>query len=236
MVNHFKSNSGYCVICEKETTFIEYGEWLRDCYLCKTCGSIPRQRALINVLNIFFQNWKGKIIHESSPAGATTQLFSRTCKNYTASQYFNNIPLGQDFQGTRCENLECMTFSDDSFDIFITQDVFEHVMNPEKAFKEIKRVLKSGGVHIFTVPWYHSSPATVQRARVDGDSIEYLKEPIYHGNPIDPEGSLVTFDWGMDLIEFIYKHTNMCTIVYLQKEKALGLEAEFLHVFISRKI
>ena len=29
-------------------------------------------------------------------------------------------------------------------------------MTPNKAFKEIERVLKPGGAHVFTVPWYHT--------------------------------------------------------------------------------
>ncbi|MGQ0519368.1 class I SAM-dependent methyltransferase, partial [Bacillus sp. D-CC] len=50
----------------------------------------------------------------------------------------------------RCENLEDMTFQNESFDLFITQDVFEHVMEPKKAFKEIERVLKPGGALLYT--------------------------------------------------------------------------------------
>ncbi|EEM24564.1 Methyltransferase [Bacillus thuringiensis serovar tochigiensis BGSC 4Y1] len=128
-----------------------------------------------------------------------------------------------------------MTFQNESFDLFITQDVFEHVMEPKKAFKEIERVLKPGGAHVFTVPWYHTLPKTLQRARINKEGIEYMEEPIYHGNPIDENGALVTFDWGQDMIEYIYTHANMYTIVYLQKDRSLGLDAEFLHVFISKK-
>ncbi|PEC50266.1 SAM-dependent methyltransferase [Bacillus cereus] len=235
MESKLKHNHGYCVICEKETTFIEQNDWLRDHYVCFTCHSIPRQRALIHVLNTFFPKWGSYHIHESSPGGITTQLLIKNCKNYTYSQYFKNHPLGQYFQGIRCENLEDMTFPNESFDLFITQDVFEHVMEPSKAFKEIERVLKPGGAHVFTVPWYHILTKTLQRARIAKEGIEYMEEPIYHGNPIDENGSLVTFDWGQDMIEYIYKHANMYTIVYLQKDRSLGLDAEFLHVFVSKK-
>ena len=41
---------------EKKATFIEHNDWLRDHYLCSTCNSIPRQRALIHALHTFFQN------------------------------------------------------------------------------------------------------------------------------------------------------------------------------------
>ena len=53
---NLKHNNGYCVICEKKATFIEHNDWLRDHYLCSTCNSIPRQRALIHALHTFFQN------------------------------------------------------------------------------------------------------------------------------------------------------------------------------------
>jgi SAM-dependent methyltransferase len=230
-----KFNYGYCVICEEETKFIEHSDWLRDHYMCRNCGSIPRQRALVNVLNTFFPSWKEYTVHESSPGGPTTLFFIKKCRGYSMSHYFKNAPLGQVFHGIRCEDLENMTFPDDSFDLFITQDVFEHVMDPEKAFKEINRVLKPGGSHVFTIPWYDQLPKTLQRAKMNGEEIVYLEEPNYHGNPIDSNGSLVTFDWGADFIHLIYNYAKMYTTVYLQKDRELGLEAEFLHVFISKK-
>ncbi|MGM0876133.1 MAG: class I SAM-dependent methyltransferase [Bacillota bacterium] len=235
MSQKLKHNRGYCVICEQETIFIEIKPWLRDNYRCEKCRSIPRNRAIINALNLFFPQWKKYLIHESSPSGVSSNYIASKCKGYTMSQYFKNVPLGKFHTGVRCENLESLTFRDQSFDLIITQDVFEHVMNPDKAFKEISRVLKPGGAHVFTMPWYYHYPKTIQRARMDGGQIEYLEKPIYHGNPIDAKGSLVTFDWGADFIDFIYKHSKMYTTVYLQKDRTLGLDAEFLHVFISKK-
>ncbi|MDR0583764.1 MAG: class I SAM-dependent methyltransferase [Treponema sp.] len=52
-------------------------------------------------------------------------------------------------KGYRNENLEEQTFSDEMFELIITQDVFEHVYNPEKAFSEIARTLKKAA-HIFS--------------------------------------------------------------------------------------
>lgn len=63
---------------------------------------------------------------------------------------------------------------------------------------------------------------------------------IYHGNPISGDGSLVTYDWGDDIVSFINAST-CCTktevIQFPQTEENynLGLEADFLQVFISRK-
>ena len=86
------------------------------------------------------------------------------------------------------------------------------------------------------MPWYPKHPRTVQRARLRPDrTIEHLLEPVYHGNPIDAQGSLVTFDWGADFTDFVLTHGGLSTTVYLEIDRAKGLDGEFLEVFISRR-
>lgn len=46
--------------------------------------------------------------------------------------------------GITNQNLEEMTFLDETFDVFITQDVLEHVNSPEWVLLEITRTLKRG--------------------------------------------------------------------------------------------
>jgi len=65
----------------------------------------------------------------------------------------------------RCENLEALTFANESIDLHITQDVMEHVFHPSKVFKEIARTLKLGGAHIFTVPIVNKHMPSILRAR-----------------------------------------------------------------------
>ena len=48
-----------------------------------------------------------------------------------------------------------------TFDLVVTQDVLEHVLDPARA-AEIARTLRPGGAHVFTVPWYHQP--TLRRA------------------------------------------------------------------------
>jgi hypothetical protein len=47
-----KTHTGFCPIRESPTNFRIIGKWLRDKYLCSGCESIPRQRAIINILQI----------------------------------------------------------------------------------------------------------------------------------------------------------------------------------------
>ena len=228
-------NDGYCVICESESRFYVYNEWLRDYYVCGICGSVPRQRALINALNIFQPDWRALQIHESSPDGASSDFIKRVANGYSSSQFFQDIALGDTKQGIRCENVEKLTFADKSFDIVITQDVLEHVISPEAAFKEIARVLKPGGAHFFTVPWCPTKDTLRRATRNDNGEIEYLEAPVYHDNPLDEKGSLVVSDFGRNFISEIQCHSALTTMIYLEKNKSLGLDAEYLHIFVSRK-
>lgn len=230
-----KANRGYCTTCESKTWFIEEKPWLRDHYRCVICGSIPRFRLLVKVLNDYFKGWEGMQIHESSPGGVSSGLIQKKCKGYSSSHYFEDVPRGAFKDGHRSEDLSSMTFPDSSFDLFISQDVFEHVMDPENAFKEIARVLKPGGAHVFTMPWYPELKENRRRASFKDGKIINLEEPVFHGNPINKEGSLVTMDWGINFPDFIYKHSGMYTSIIKIKDRSLGLDAEFLEVFISRK-
>jgi SAM-dependent methyltransferase len=230
-----KANFGFCPICEKKTLFIKQDPWLRDHYHCMFCKSIPRQRAIVNALNIFSPAWPAMTIHESSPCGVSSDFIRKKCKNYSVSYFFPDILPGSYHNGARCENLEKMTFENDTFDIFITQDVFEHVNHPDVAFREIARVLKPGGFHIFTVPLYRDLQVSQPRIVEKDGEIQHLLEPVYHWNPISSEGSLVTFDYGLDFTELIFRSSGMNTTIYLQKDPKMGLDAEFLEVFISQK-
>jgi SAM-dependent methyltransferase len=161
-------------------------------------------------------------------------MLSRECQHYVATQFFPDFPTGSMKDGVRCEDLEAQTFADGAFDIVVTQDVFEHVLDPARGFREVARTLKPGGAHIFTVPWFHWKE-TVVRAVRENDRVRYLAEPDYHRNPIDPRGSLVVTEWGRDLCEFIEHHSGLTTQVVRLRDRRRGIDGEFLEVFISRK-
>lgn len=226
---------GRCSICETQTVFVKRGMWLRDDLLCYRCKSIPRWRALIHVLQSRFPNWRELRIHESSPGGPASEKLRRECRSYTATHLFRDTAPGQMKDGCRCENLEQQTFEDEAFDLVVTSDVFEHVLDPERAFAEIGRTLRPGGAHVFTVPWYWWKETLVRAVRgTDGEVIN-LEPPDYHGNPIDDRGSLVVREWGPELCDVIYRSSGMMTTAMLIHDMKLGLAGEFCEVFISVK-
>lgn len=230
---------GWCPLCERAVTFSASKSWFRDHLLCSDCGSIPRERALFKVIKEYFPNYRDIRIHESSPGGRGASIkLHRECKNYSASQYYPNIPLGgiHPESGYRCENLEQLTFPDNSFDLFVTQDVMEHIYEPAKAFQEIARVLKPGGAHIFTVPLVNKAKRSERWAsRGDDGAISYHHEPEYHGNPVDDNGSLVTMHWGYDIASFVTEAAGTPTTIVMIENEDQGILAEYLDVLVSLK-
>lgn len=144
---------GFCPICEKEVTFRSENEWYRDYLACTSCWSLVRERAIALILSEIAPTWRGLSVHESSPScGFFSSKLKREATGYVASHYFPGRPLGVTFDGWRNENLEEQTFKDASFDIVISLDVMEHVFEPAKAYSEVFRTLKPGGIYIHTFP------------------------------------------------------------------------------------
>jgi Methylase involved in ubiquinone/menaquinone biosynthesis len=52
-----------------------------------------------------------------------------------------------------------LPFADSTFDVCVSNYVLEHVADPGRHFKEVRRVLKPGGVYLFRTPnfWYYVS-------------------------------------------------------------------------------
>lgn len=191
----------------------------------------------MSVLNEHFPAWRGLAVHESSPGSPLLRKFREECPGYIPSHFYADVPLGERRDGFVCQDLERQTFDDACFDLVITQDVLEHVLDPRAALREIARTLKPGGAHVFTVPWYYWK-ATVVRARrgLDG-GLEQLCAPDYHGNPIEPKGrSLVVTEWGRDLLEVIDACSAVQTETIRLDDAERGITGAFVDVFVSRRL
>jgi len=199
------------------------------------CRSILRQRAFVRVLKQEAPEYLTARVFESSPGGPSSDWLARNCNQYTPSQFFADVPRGESTtDGVRSEDLQAMTLSDASVAVFVTQDVFEHVVDPDAAFREIARVLVPGGVHIYTVPIFWGRE-TLRRVEPDGSGgIRHLVEPDYHGNPLGG-GSLVIHEWGDDLLLRIDAVSGLTTTRHAMPSRLRGLAGEMFDVLVSRK-
>lgn len=134
------------------------------------------------------------------------------------SQYKPERPFGEELRsGVVNQNLEALTFADASFDILITTDVMEHVRLDDRAHHEIHRVLKPGGVYLFTVPHEMERADTLVRVRVndpaDPSADEHVLEPEYHGDANGEGGGVLSYRvYGRSLVA---------------KLQAIGFEVEY---------
>ena len=227
---------GHCSTCGCDVRFEAYGSWFRDYFVCTNCGSVPRERALMLVIERWCPGWREAVVHESSPAGRGASVrLARECPGYIPSQFFPDHVGRPAVAGVRNENLERLTFADGSIDLHVTQDVFEHVLDPDAAFREIARTLRPGGMHVFTVPIVNKHRPSCVRARRAGGGLEHLAPEQYHGSPVGDGRALVTVDWGYDICAHIFRACGLFTHIVHIDDLAHGVRAEYIEVLVTTK-
>jgi SAM-dependent methyltransferase len=189
----------------------------------------------MRVLATLYPDWRALRIHESSPGsgGASLKLKSE-CADYVATQYVPDCEPGSEWNGCRIEDLARQTFPDASFDIVVTQQVFEHLFEPGEAIAEIARTLRPGGAHLMTVPIVHRHRGSERRAALADGEVIYLREPQYHDNPVG-SGSLVTVDWGLDIADYLAEKSGCLTSIYMIDDRSQGIIGKQIEVVVTRK-
>ena len=112
------------------------------------------------------------------------------------SEYMDDVPVQSRFISplVRSEDLCNLSYSNNSFDLIICNELFEHIYDPLKAYSEIFRVLKQGGYLMATFPMAFGQYEHIEKAHYDPESgtSKAVGLPEYHGDPVRPhEGSLV---------------------------------------------
>lgn len=210
---------GICSICGYKGVFKREHKSIREGYACPQCNASLRYRHQAQIILDIYGTGSQKIfsqlpdnsefrnlwIYEPGIIGPFRKYLKKL-SGYEQSYFWPGVKPGDTHKGIRCENLENMTFHDNSFDLVITSDIFEHIRKPFEAFQEIHRVLKPEGWHIFTIPVSWPLPEKTLY-RVDTSNAEdiFIKEPVYHGSPVDKKGSLVYTDFGLDLVKDLKK-------------------------------
>ena len=152
--------------------FTSHGSWHRDHLVCESCGSIPRQRALVSVLSIVRPDWRRLRMWELAPAGPASLKLQRENETYIGSHFWPGVQPGSLVDGVRCEDVERPTLDDRSIDVVVSSDVFEHVVDVDVALAQVGRVLADGGIHVWTTPQYRERRSSEPRVRRVGDCLD----------------------------------------------------------------
>lgn len=206
--------AGVCAVCGHRGAYVADDAPTRENHRCASCGASLRYRNQAAAITATYHACDLSLaelaatspfaelaIYEPGIIGPFRRILEPLA-GYRVSYYWPGVAPGEAHEGVRCEDLERLTWPSETFDLVITSDIFEHVRHPAKGFAEVRRVLKPGGWHIFTVPltwpFRHETSARVD---VSGPRDVHLADPVYHGSPTDPRGSLVYTDFGTDLPE-----------------------------------
>lgn len=196
----------FCPVCGNIAPIVMIKENLRESCLCTRCKSFNRQRQRAYVLCKSLSSVKRKRIHSLRQLASDVDLviYNTECiraihnnlstmKNYICSEYYGpHYKSGDMVNGLLHEDLMNLSFKDESIDVVLSSDVLEHVPRPYDAHREIWRVLKPNGRHIFTVPFYQTEFLDETRAVHDENgALNFIKAPQYHGDPLRPDEALV---------------------------------------------
>jgi hypothetical protein len=239
----------FCLCCNETTPMlVDYQHcWveedgsrtpnLRERLVCSSCGMNNRQRLVAKLVQqsaIQFAHPKVYLMEQVTP------IFEWMRKLQGAEVHGSEY-LGYDYKGgelingVRHEDVMNLSYPDESFDLIVSNDVLEHIPDPEIALCECFRVLRRGGTVLATFPFHVAKDTTVTRARLAGNTIEHLLPPQYHGNPVSSEGSLVFHDFGWDLLDLIRDAGFSLAVCELYSRDQFGHSGTGLLVFRMSK-
>jgi SAM-dependent methyltransferase len=178
----------------------------RETLICEKCGMRNRMRGSLHVLFQEFLPEKNSKIYITEQLTIAYRWLRGRFNNVTGSEFINNnIISGTTIRSIRHENIERISFSDESFDLVLSFDILEHVADIDAAIFEIHRILAPGGRLFMTAPTNLNAEATLVRASLTSDGIiEHYEEPEYHGNPADPSGGSLCFrHFGWDFLDIL---------------------------------
>lgn len=184
---HWRVALGQCPRCGNRL-FASFG---RSAFLTRCLGCKANVVTLSTVAVLRKFEVSRLRAHELSSYGATFEYLRDQCPNFTFSEY---IPNGPAFVGgIRNEDVTALSFASDSLDLLTSNGVMEHVPEDVRGYAECFRVLKPGGMLIFTVPLYDTE-STVKMASMEGDGkIVWHREPEYHDSRRGGPKSAPTF-------------------------------------------
>ncbi|MCX7556149.1 methyltransferase domain-containing protein [Xanthomonadaceae bacterium JHOS43] len=140
-------------------------------------------------------------VYELSAAGPLVEHLRRQARTADFSEYHPDAAPGTMWRGVRCEDVQALSWPDASFDLVTHSEVFEHVPDDARGFSELRRVLRPGGMMVFTVP-LSDAPRTVERARLTEGGIEHLLPPEHHVDPFKGNEPVLVFrDYGCDITQ-----------------------------------
>lgn len=198
---------------------------------CNFCGSSMRSRGLASgVMKAwsvggakFFKEWVRLVKNDDIKVAEINYFgdlhrFLADLPLLKLSQFSETSLRAKVFnwlKGIGREDITCLSYANDSFDLVIHSEVLEHVAEVNKALSECVRVLKPNGVCVFSIP-VMMDRKTKKRAEYDKKlgKVKYLMPACYHGS--GERDNLVYWEFGGDFVK-----KNNLNVLYKKPENGL---------------
>ena len=189
-ISRWRLESTQCPLCGP-TFFLALRE---DPFLvrCLSCKATVTSLAIAEAARRSVIDLRIACAYEMSTYGSTYQFLRQHCQQVESSEYLPGEKPGALVRGIRNEDAQNLSFDDCSFDLITSNQVFEHVPDVVKCFRECRRVLKPGGSLLFTVPLYDATE-TQQVATLERGAIRWLSQPEYHSSRSTGPNSVPVF-------------------------------------------
>ncbi|MEM1401790.1 MAG: class I SAM-dependent methyltransferase [Pseudomonadota bacterium] len=168
---------------------------------CPRCLGGTTAMSLAAVINREVPETASKRVYELSTRGPLYAYLSDRFDHVTGSEFWPEVQPGDWQDGFQCQNVEHLTYADESFDLLTSTEVFEHVVDDLQGYREARRVLVPGGTMIFSVPLLLDQD-TIERAVMRDGQIHHLTEPEYHDDAIRGPNKVLAFrTYGLDIVD-----------------------------------
>jgi len=208
--------SGYCYVDRRWVAFkmddlyatrtgtsVHYN-W-RERMVCPLCGLNNRLRASVHLFETVLHPALTSRIWLTERLSPLYDALHPRFPSLVGSEFFGDGKVSgwTSLMGVRHEDITASSFGDGSLDGVLSFDVLEHVPDPQRAFREVFRILAPGGTLLFSAPFiFGEHPSRTRARRLPDGTVEHLMPPQYHSDPVNSsQGILCYTEFGWDTLD-----------------------------------
>ncbi len=197
-----------CYICQSVQSFAitnqaDPNNW-RESLRCPSCNLINRWRSSVHLFEALATPTARSFIYLTEAVTPLYRLLKQRYPKTIGSEFVAGLESGEtvEIRGKNIlvQDVTELSFGDNSFDALLSFDVLEHVPDYRKALQEFYRVLKPGGIVLWSAPFCFAEQTEVRATLTENGQIEHHMLPDYHGDPLTDEGVLCFQSFGMDIL------------------------------------